>query len=323
MVDGGWGNAWISTGVYSKSTFLVEDVCEIGGVGYCFMVTGSDDKRIYGSESTWVAVSVRACEERVLLREARLCPWLKEHGIGHVGVMDARYPYEVKRVNQTGTFMLACLGGRGEVFVDGGWRVVEAGEAYLLPPYMANAFRCLEGEAWRFAWVRYEESPEVKPIADSKTPVRGVYDSEALERAVMGLFYEAGDDGGEKLLAILWCELLHAHVIKLAKPKGMDERLWRVWSEVGGDLGRAWTLGELADLGHLSEEHLRRLCKRDMGRSPMQHLIYLRMLGARELLVTGDATLDDVAGQVGYESGFAFSNTFKKWMGCRPSDLRG
>jgi len=54
---------------------------------------------------------------------------------------------------------------------------------------------------------------------------------------------------------------------------------------VSKDLGRRWTLGELAEIGIVSEEHLRRLCKKQLGRSPMQYLIYLRMMEARNLLI--------------------------------------
>jgi AraC-like DNA-binding protein len=72
----------------------------------------------------------------------------------------------------------------------------------------------------------------------------------------------------------------------------------------------------------MSPEHLRRLCKKELGRSPIQHLTFLRMKHARYLLGTTDDKVEVIAHAVGYESPFTFSNTFKKWVGWRPSELR-
>ena len=95
-----------------------------------------------------------------------------------------------------------------------------------------------------------------------------------------------------------------------------------MWKAVTEDLSHAWTLTEMADLAHVSEEHLRRLCRRDLGRSPVQHLIYLRMREARHLLSTTDDKIEVVGKAVGYANPFTFSNTFKKWIGRRPSEHR-
>jgi hypothetical protein len=92
---------------------------------------------------------------------------------------------------------------------------------------------------------------------------------------------------------------------------------------VAKHVGRDWTLSELAHAVHVSPEHLRRLCRKALGRSPMQHVIWLRMRKAAELLATTDAKIDAVSKAVGYENPFVFSNTFKKWIGWRPSEHRG
>jgi AraC-like DNA-binding protein len=33
-------------------------------------------------------------------------------------------------------------------------------------------------------------------------------------------------------------------------------------------------------------------------------------------------TIDAIAENVGYQNGFVFSNSFKRWIGWRPSDYR-
>ncbi|GAA5494791.1 HTH-type transcriptional activator RhaS [Rubritalea halochordaticola] len=285
------------------------------------MVKFNQDAHVYGARSTWFSIVAKPGSERRLLKDAAVCTWFSQHRIMHAGVMDACYPYAVMRVNPAGTFFMACTSGEGEVLVDGVWKTLKIGHACLLPPYVANAFRCIEGKRWTFAWVRYDEVKGEKTVATHQAPVIGKYPVENIDRVVRGIQSECLLDGREDLLA-LWSDLLHRHVLGFAAPKKVDDRLVRIWGYVSQDISRKWTLDELADLGHLSGEHLRRLCKRDLGRSPLQHLIYMRLMRARKLLLETDDTVEAISEQVGYESGFSFSNTFKKWMGCRPSDLR-
>ncbi|MEY3896574.1 MAG: hypothetical protein RLZZ214_2094, partial [Verrucomicrobiota bacterium] len=111
-------------------------------------------------------------------------------------------------------------------------------------------------------------------------------------------------------------------VLRFAQPHRSDDRLWRVWQRVETDLARAWTLDELAAIACLSGEHLRRLCRKELGRSPMQQLTHLRLHRARHLLSITDDKVEVIARAVGFESAFTFSNTFLKWIGWRPSEFR-
>lgn len=280
-----------------------------------------EDARVYGDKSTCFTVTAGRDDSRLLLRDAKHCHWLGVHQIEHVGVMHASYPYEVTRTDPGGTYMMSVLSGYGEVLMDGGWQRLGEGEACLLAPYMFNAFRCVKEADWKFVWVRYDEEKDVQPIANASAPVRGLLEGGPLASAVTGL-HQAVSAGASDKLTGMWADIIHNTVLDFATPVDMDDRLWRVWKKVNADLGRAWALCELAEIGLMSEEHLRRLCKKQLGRSPMQHLIYLRMLAARELLISSNNKVEVVANKVGYSNAFTFSNTFKKWLGIRPSDLR-
>ena len=78
----------------------------------------------------------------------------------------------------------------------------------------------------------------------------------------------------------------------------------------------------MARRAHCSGEHLRRLCRKQLGRSPMQHVTYLRFRHAANLLTETDLKLEAIAAEIGYANAFVFSNSFKKWTGRRPSDYR-
>jgi AraC-like DNA-binding protein len=54
----------------------------------------------------------------------------------------------------------------------------------------------------------------------------------------------------------------------------------------------------------------------------MQQLTVLRMQHAAHLLATTEEKIEAIAREVGYQNPFAFSNTFKRMTGLRPSDFR-
>ena len=72
----------------------------------------------------------------------------------------------------------------------------------------------------------------------------------------------------------------------------------------------------------MSAEHLRRLCVRELGRTPMEHVTYIRMQRAKELLEAGDAKLEAIAPEVGYHSATVFSRAFARCIGMNPSEYR-
>ena len=132
------------------------------------------------------------------------------------------------------------------------------------------------------------------------------------------------EQAGDGRLAALhhWVELVQGYISRFAQPWHIDDRLSQLWEAVAAKPAYAWTLTELARRAHCSGEHLRRLCRRQLGRSPMQQVTYLRIRHGAGLLAETDLKLEVIAERVGYANPFVFSNTFKRWTGWRPSLYR-
>jgi len=280
------------------------------------------ETHVHGDKTEFSVVRAHERDGRDWLKGAPVSQALAAHQIVHAGVMVARAPYKIVRQHQGGVYFLACVEGEGRVLVDGRWQKCGAGMAVALPAFMANAFHAVQGKDWRCVWVRYEQTREQKPLLSSSSPVMTGFDGWPLYHAVQGLIAEASTTTMPAAV-FHWVELVQMNVARFVQPWQEDERLWRLWERVAKHVGRDWTLSELAHAVHVSPEHLRRLCRKALGRSPMQHVIWLRMRKAAELLATTDAKIDAVSKAVGYENPFVFSNTFKKWIGWRPSEHRG
>ncbi len=279
------------------------------------------DVTIHSPRTRMRGVKALNVEFRPWLADFPECPALNHYQIIHVGIMEAVAPTRIVRSRQTTTYFLNCFGGQGKVLIDGRWRVCSAGDACLLPAHALNAFEALPGRRWQFCWVCYQQSPEQRPIADTASPVMAPFEVLPLHSAVLGLLHECSKTAQPTVIHH-WIELIHSYVLRFAQPLEHDDRLRLLWKRFAAHLAEDWTLARLAREAGYSREHLRRLCRRQLGRSPMHQITYLRMRRAAELLATTEKTVEAVAREVGYHNPFVFSNAFTKWIGWRPSEYR-
>lgn len=75
----------------------------------------------------------------------------------------------------------------------------------------------------------------------------------------------------------------------------------------------------LAEIAGVSPSHYSILFKQITGFSPSDYLSRLRVHRAKELLISGSATLREIALQVGYKDEFYLSRRFKQQTGAAPS----
>lgn len=277
------------------------------------------DKNDWSNIRERIAISGDLSDERY--KDYPFSNILSHYRIAHTGVLTTGDPYELTRVHQNGSCMIATLEGEGKVFVDGKWINLPKGHACLLPPFAYNSIKSVKGQSWTFTWVKYLEDEGSHPVVTALSPVFGTYDARAMQHAVSGL-YQNMSTLKNKGTETLWVELIHKHVLVFSKPKVEDERLWQLWNEVQQDLTHPWTVQELAYKANVSTEHLRRLCKKQFGRSAKQQLEHLKMRQARILLSDQHIKVEAVAQRLGYGETASFSSAFKKYMGFSPSEMR-
>lgn len=75
-----------------------------------------------------------------------------------------------------------------------------------------------------------------------------------------------------------------------------------------------------ADQGYTQEAFIRAF-QRQVGISPHQYAISLRMSDAVQLLAR-EGSLDEIARQVGYSDGHSFAGAFRRFYGVSPTDYR-
>ncbi|TLD68714.1 helix-turn-helix domain-containing protein [Phragmitibacter flavus] len=249
------------------------------------------------------------------------CSELATHGIARLGIDHAFSPYCRVRLRPTGSFFLACLEGEGSMLLEGHWERIKPGSLCLAPPRVLNALHAEPPQKWTFAWIRYEEPPWTKPLVGAASPLRLTQGAEDLGRMIQGLRAEWLSDKDPAQIHH-WLSLIHGYIRRLVTPWRSSSRIAELWQLVARDLTIDWKLNSLAEQSHISAEHLRRLCLRELGRTPMEHITYMRIQKAKELLETTDEKLEAIAPQVGYHSATVFSRAFIRCVGMSPTTYR-
>jgi AraC-like DNA-binding protein len=101
-----------------------------------------------------------------------------------------------------------------------------------------------------------------------------------------------------------------------------DRRLGAALRALHADVGRAWTVEELAGVAGMSRSSFALRFKEAVGEAPLEHLARWRVYRATCYLRNTALSLGEIAGLTGYDSDGAFSRAFKRRMGIAPGEYR-
>lgn len=83
-----------------------------------------------------------------------------------------------------------------------------------------------------------------------------------------------------------------------------------------------YKMEELAARHNVGYSYFRKMFKKYTGVSPAQYHLQLRIIRAKELLVSTDKNISEIAIQLGFRNVYHFSMLFKKKTGVSPSEFR-
>jgi AraC-like DNA-binding protein len=272
-------------------------------------------------ETFMKVIQVNRNDDRPWMVSSPVCNLLNQYKIVHCGLTQTVNPNDVARTPLAGPVFLACLDGRGRVRIGTNWIELEAGQACLQGVVKGQRLSQYNDESWTICWVAYQENTKTIPSNLLSTLIQEEFTADPLRCAIEGLHAEASTQ--QRLAAMQgWVDLIQSYVRLFTQPFLNNDRLHGMWTTIQSDLKEPWTIDRMAGMVGLSREHLRRVALESLGRSPMQHVTFLRMKKAADILQDTDVSIAEVAEEVGYSTANAFSDVFLRVTGLRPSAYR-
>ncbi len=246
---------------------------------------------------------------------------LSARGVTMAGISHAQAGFAFETKGWAFGQLLICFGGEGQVRENDKWRRCGRGMVYVNPPGVPHAYRQVGTGPWKLCWLVYHPPFDQTPLAGLENASVLHTNPNQLRAAIIGFRRESIGRADAAVLRT-WADLIHLLGMRVTQGNRGAGRLWRVWDAVNADPGRHWSVADLAGLIGISEEHLRRLAHDQHGRSPMEHVTYLRMRRAAVLLRTTDLKIDTIAEDVAYADRFGFSAAFRRHFDVSPAQYR-
>lgn len=98
----------------------------------------------------------------------------------------------------------------------------------------------------------------------------------------------------------------------------IEEVRFTMRAQVDGNID----LKELADKHHIGYSYFRKMFKSYTGVAPHQYYLELKIMRAKELLLSTDKSIKEISFELGFQSIHYFSRIFKSKTGICPSELR-
>lgn len=114
----------------------------------------------------------------------------------------------------------------------------------------------------------------------------------------------------------------HAAHRRLLTPRPLDTVVAGLLDELPQRLTEPVTLTELAECAGYSPQHLNRIFRRELGVTPLKHLMRLRLERAAALLAEGRLTVAAVARSLGFADAAYFARAFTQRYGLSPRRYR-
>ncbi len=216
--------------------------------------------------------------------------------------------------------LILPLAGRMEVQIAGQHLEATRGHVLLYPPGVHHEESSVPADPVSTLFISFHW-----PSAGSGLPCRVADPDGRIRQGLQWLFADRDrpsspwlQDERERLLGFIL-----ARFQTIARmPSGDDQMVDRTRAYIRQHLTRRIRLDELAALAGLSRFHFLRAYRRRAGRPPLADVRALRLNHARELLLTTNLGLKQIAPRCGFASEFALSRAFSRHFGQPASTLR-
>ena len=232
--------------------------------------------------------------------------------------------YRISREKAECMVMEYVISGQGTVILDGQSFGVKAGDIYLLPSGHNHLYYADKTNPWEKVWCNVEGTLSEKLLAEYNPRNMVVFENaggrEYIERIhQIGRNNDYSADEKHKKAAIELHELLqYLYDEFYGKKIHISEEADRMKRYLEEHITENVSLKELGGLVYLSESQVVRCFKRDLGITPHEYSLNLKMEHAQKMLCNTRLMVREIAEYLGFCDEHYFSYLFKKKVGKTP-----
>ena len=216
--------------------------------------------------------------------------------------------------------LIYCTAGHGAIrFKNGRILPYPVGEMVAIPPNEVHANSSAEG----FSVIHLN-------MLDPSFPYHGAFkiqdEGGSLHRAVTEtLAFFASDKLKKELILASLGELITSYMIVFRSNSEFSEPVEKIRSNILKNYTKSdYALDEYIRTLPFHYDYLRKVFKKEIGKSPLEYMTSLRMKNAERLLSTdwtNERAIAEIAQMCGYENPLYFSRVFRKYYGCSPTQF--
>lgn len=211
-------------------------------------------------------------------------------------------------------------------------RKVRAGTFFLIRPGVWHSYAPDSEVGWESYYVEFS-GPVLSNLVERLIPgIENDFICFGRVEEIISLYEKmldvaSADDSLSQLSLRAYTSLLVTMVASFANPAKEDRmsdraRINAVINYLEDNLSKNLDIPEIATSFNFSYSHFRRVFKAMTGVSPMDFLKNLRIQKSKQLLLTTNLLVKQVAMKCGYASGEYFCNAFLQEVGKTPSEYR-
>ena len=224
--------------------------------------------------------------------------------------------------------LIYCAEGKGFVEIDGSVMLVNQGEAAIFLPGADQVYGADAEAPWSIIWAAF--TGRMADFIRERLAVEGggivlrqkLRDTSPLLEDMLDTLAEGQDlmrllEASARLQLAL-CRMLSANLCAGAQRQHVERAKEYLLEHIETET----SLQELANAVGVSKFYLIRIFKAHFGTSPMEYLRGIRMQRACDLLLGTSLPVKEIGRQLSYRSSYHFSQCFRQYAGCSPSDFR-
>jgi len=269
-----------------------------------------------------------------ILKNVLKNPCIKDLYITHIGVFPKAIGQHRIRPKGCRQFILIyCLSGEGWVEVRGIRTAVNKNQLFVIEPNTACSYGANDRNPWTNYWIHFTgaNASAYSPVLNQIIKIPPSNNSRLEERLI--LFEEMLQNlkdcfVPDKVVYANIClkqflsSIKYLEVYRSVKKDNEHDVINEVISYMRAHLNVTISAVELAQHSNYSYANLYRLFKKNIGSSPHDYFIHLKMERAIKYLLTTNLKVKEIGLKLGYEDPYYFSRMFTNHVGLSPANYR-